>query len=246
MNKNKTTKKFNVTKLISIILLVVLSISTLTACSSKATEQPVAAPSTQVAPANNSVQNTGNGNQNRNGNPAQSSTQVTTQENTNHSIDLANVKPLSESDKKLSLKGYGNAGALADESMSIADMLTYAIQDEYTARGEYIAIMDKFNVQNPYSNIMKSEETHIASLKSLYEAYGLTVPADDSKEHVVVPKDLLEAAKTGVQAEINNIAMYEKFLTYDLPDSVKQVFLSLGKASENHLRAFENQVSKLQ
>jgi hypothetical protein len=33
----------------------------------------------------------------------------------------------------------------------------------------------------------------------------------------VIPASLLEAAETGVQAEINNIAMYEKFLTYSLP-----------------------------
>jgi len=97
----------------------------------------------------------------------------------------------------------------------------------------------------PYDNIMRSEEKHIAMLKDLFAQYGLTVPEDDSADHVVIPASLLEAAETGVQAEINNIAMYEKFLTYTLPQDVADVFDALMSASESHLSAFENQVEKL-
>ena len=38
--------------------------------------------------------------------------------------------------------------------------------------------------------------------------------------------------------EIENIAMYERFLQQELPKDVRQVFESLKNASENHLRAF--------
>ncbi len=124
-------------------------------------------------------------------------------------------------------------------------MLMYAIQDEYVAHAEYLAIMDKFGTQNPYANIVKSEESHIAALTDVYNLYDIPLPEDDSAEHLVVPASLLEAAETGVQAEINNIAMYERFLSYDLPDSISTVFDSLMKASESHLAAFQQQVDKL-
>jgi len=113
------------------------------------------------------------------------------------------------------------------------------------AHGEYLAIVDKFGSQKPYTNIISAEETHLAYLKEVYLSYGLDFPADDSANHIVVPADLLEAAETGVQAEIDNIAMYEHFLTYDLPDNVREVFSALKSGSESHLSAFQKQVDKL-
>ena len=152
------------------------------------------------------------------------------------------IPPASSS---LSLEGYGAKGALADNNLSIADMLTYAVQDEYLARGEYAAIIAKFGSNNPYDNIILAEEKHITSLKEIYTAYDMLLPEDTSGDHIVVPKDLLEAAKTGVQAEIDNIAMYNLFLTYELPEDIRDVFNSLEKGSESHLSAFQKQVDKL-
>lgn len=145
----------------------------------------------------------------------------------------------------LSLEGYGAKGALADKNLSIADMLTYAIQDEYLARGEYAAIIEKFGSNNPYNNIILAEETHISYLKEIYTAYDMLLPEDTSADYIVEPKDLLEAAKAGVQAEIDNIAMYKLFLAYELPEDVREVFNSLEKGSESHLLAFQKQVTKL-
>ncbi|MDP3386186.1 MAG: DUF2202 domain-containing protein [Eubacteriales bacterium] len=161
-----------------------------------------------------------------------------------HNVDMYPT-PLTADDEALSLEGYGAAGALADQSLSINDMLMYAVQDEYLARGEYLSIIDKFGDQRPYSNIIKSEETHLAFLEEVYLTYDLKFPEDSSLDHIVVPGDLLEAAQTGVQAEIDNIAMYEIFLTYDLPENVFEVFTALKKGSESHLLAFQKQVDKL-
>lgn len=170
---------------------------------------------------------------------------ATTTQPIDHNVDM-DPTPLSETDKTLSLEGYGAKGALADKDLTIHDMLTYAVQDEYLARGEYMAIVDKFGSQKPYSNIINAEETHLSYLKEVYLAYGLDFPTDISGDYIVAPADLLEAAKTGVQAEIDNIAMYELFLTYDLPENVFEVFSALKSASENHLQAFQRQVDKLQ
>lgn len=154
------------------------------------------------------------------------------------------VQPIA-TDKTISLAGYGSKGALADNDLTLADMLTYAAQDEYLAHSEYEKIIEKFGTQNPYSNTVKAEQTHLLTLKDLYVTYRMTFPEDTSNEYLVVPNSLLDAAKTGVQAEIDNIAMYKKFLTYELPSNVRDVFESLKAASESHLDAFQRQVDKL-
>jgi len=162
-----------------------------------------------------------------------------------HNVDM-NPDPLLSEDEALSLEGYGAVGALSDTDLSIIDMLMYAVQDEYLARGEYLAIMEKFGSQKPYLNIVRSEETHLAYLEEVYTAYDLEFPDDTSKDHLIIPQDLLEAAQTGVQAEIDNIAMYEKFMTYDLPENIYNVFDALKRGSDSHLLAFQKQVERLE
>jgi len=161
-----------------------------------------------------------------------------------HNVDM-DPPPLTDTDKTLSLEGYGAKGAAADKDLSVNDMLMYAVQDEYLAHGEYLAIIDKFGSQKPYDNIVSAEETHLAFLKEVYVSYGLDFPSDDSLKHIVIPASLLEAAETGVQAEIDNIAMYESFLTYELPANVEEVFKALKSGSDSHLLAFQKQVDKL-
>jgi hypothetical protein len=55
---------------------------------------------------------------------------------------------------------------------------------------------------------------------------------------------LKSAFETGVEAEIDNIKMYEKFLTAKLPDDIRDTFERLKKASGNHLRAFQRGLSR--
>lgn len=162
----------------------------------------------------------------------------------NHELD-ENPSALSSEEQLLSLVGYGAIGALDDEDLSISDMLWYAVQDEYLALNEYIKIMEIFGEQKPYTNISNSERTHLSFLEEVYDSYNLEFPEDSSQQHVVVPSSLLEAAKTGVQAEIDNIEMYDKFLSYDLPENIQTVFLALKAGSESHLLAFEKQVDRL-
>lgn len=135
---------------------------------------------------------------------------------------------------------YGNKGALADENLTEEDMLRYAIEDEYAARSEYAAVIEKFGEVNPFANIAVAEQNHIDALKILYGYRNMEVPADNSASHAVVPATLVEAKSIGAEAEVNNIAMYEKFLSQNLPDDMKRVFTSLKEASEQHLEAFRN------
>ncbi|MCA1949312.1 MAG: DUF2202 domain-containing protein [Treponema sp.] len=144
---------------------------------------------------------------------------------------------------------YGNGAAKADTDLTIQDMLTYAIQDEYLARGEYVAIMAKFGTIRPFSNIMEAEKTHISWLEQAFKTYKIAIPKDESASFIVVPKTVTEAYEAGVQAEIDNIAMYDRFLAQPVIQDpkfadLKTLFTNLRNASENHLRAFKNQLGR--
>ena len=142
------------------------------------------------------------------------------------------------------VQNYGAEGAQSDSNLSLEKMLTYAVQDEYLARAEYYAIMSKYGNVRPFSNIVNAEETHVNWLLPLFQEYGYSVPVDNAKADVVLPGDMKKALEVGVQAEIDNIAMYDKFLKEDLPADVKVVFEELKRGSENHLRAFQNNLRR--
>jgi len=140
--------------------------------------------------------------------------------------------------------GFGAAGAKDKENLSVKEMIKYTIEDEYLARQEYELIMDEFGQQRPFSNIIKAEEYHIELLEEIYETYGYEVPENVSKNYVILPESIQHAFETGVVAEINNIAMYEKFLEEDLPEDIRETFEELRDASKNHLRAFERRSTR--
>ena len=138
---------------------------------------------------------------------------------------------------------YGAENVNAEQTYTIEEMLNYAIEDEYKARAEYELIIEEMDGGRPFTNIIKAEETHIAMLTPLFEKYGIQLPADNASEHTVLPDSIDSALETGVQAEIDNIAMYEQFLSQDLPEDIEDAFIRLKNASQNHLEAFQRSLS---
>ncbi len=140
---------------------------------------------------------------------------------------------------------YGAKGVDSADGLTLEEMLNYAIQDEYLARAEYELIMKKYGVIRPFSNIIRAEQSHISWVSAMLEKYGFSVPKDTSQDHVATPSSMKVALETGVQAEIDNIAMYEKFLTQsDLPIDIRDLFQRLQRGSRNHLRAFQNNLRR--
>ena len=131
-------------------------------------------------------------------------------------------------------------GALKDSSITFDEALVYAIQDEYLAQARYDAVIAKFGNIRPFSNIKAAEQQHISALVALFQKYNKQIPEDNAKQFVTAPDTLKKAFNDGVQAEIDNIAMYDKLKTTpNLPEDAKMVFTQLGNASKNHLRAFQ-------
>lgn len=112
---------------------------------------------------------------------------------------------------------------------------------EYQAFAAYSAVLEKFGALQPYASIRAAEARHVSMLQMLLGRYGVTVPENTYLGKVTLPADLVSIAKQEAQAEIDNVAMYERLLTKvsSYPD-ITRVFLNLQAVSRNnHLPAFQ-------
>ena len=124
---------------------------------------------------------------------------------------------------------------------SVIQALGSAIDDEYKARATYEAVMNEFGSIRPFSMIIRAEEQHISSLKAIYDKYGLDIPNDPYSD-VEIASTKSENCSVGVQAEIDNAALYRNSLlpAVDNYPDISSVFTQLMNASQdNHLPAFE-------
>jgi hypothetical protein len=140
---------------------------------------------------------------------------------------------------------YGAKAAKLDKVLTLEKMLVYAIQDEYLAREEYDIAIKTFGEEKPFISIINSEVTHINWLKDLFDKYNLSTPEDKAREFLHIPGDLKAALNGGIEAEIENIEMYENFLSQDIPDDVGTVFAKLRDASKGHLFVLKRRLDTL-
>ena len=125
-------------------------------------------------------------------------------------------------------------------SQSEIDALEMALDDEYKAWSTYQAVIDKFGDVRPFVNIIGAEESHIAALKTLFERYGLDVPENEWVGNVPEFDTVNDACHGGVDAEIENGALYDELFSMIEHDDILEVFHNLRDASlEQHLPAFE-------
>jgi rubrerythrin len=129
--------------------------------------------------------------------------------------------------------------------------LASALQDERHAEAFYSAVLAKFGDVRPFSNIIEAERRHEAMLIDLYSTYGVAVPengyANGTLKAPEAPATLVDACKSGVEAEIANRDLYNAQLLPAVkayPD-ITQVMQRLRDASEqNHLPAFQRCASR--
>ncbi len=133
-----------------------------------------------------------------------------------------------------------NDSEAGDLSESEAEALLMALDDEYKAWSVYDQVIADFGAVRPFTSIRKAEEAHIAALVTLFERYDLDVPANEWPGNVPTFDTVAEACAGGVQAEIDNAALYDQL--FDMVDNtdIVRVFTALQRASETkHLPAFE-------
>jgi rubrerythrin len=78
----------------------------------------------------------------------------------------------------------------------------------------------------------------------LFEKYNVPIPVDNARDYSKAPASLRESFEAGVRGEIENIAMYNRFLGQNIPEDVRNVFTRLKNASQNHLKAFQKGLSR--
>jgi hypothetical protein len=118
--------------------------------------------------------------------------------------------------------------------------LNEAINEEYLAFNTYGAVISQFGVVLPFSNVVSSEQQHVAALANLFTKYGLAVPANPGLEPVPAWTTLKAACQTGVDVEIADAALYDGLLPVTKKADLIRVFTNLQSASlDSHLPAFE-------
>jgi len=120
-----------------------------------------------------------------------------------------------------------------------ARVLEEALDDEYKALATYEQVIADFGDVRPFSNVRESEGRHIAALCALFKQYGLAVPENSWRGRVPRYPNLQAACEAGVEAEIENGAMYKRLLAATQRADIVKVLCNLQAASQQrHLPAF--------
>jgi len=125
-------------------------------------------------------------------------------------------------------------------STAAATALETALNDEYHAEAIYLRVLADFGNVMPFFNVVVAEQRHSASLRAVYERRGLVSPANRWDLGTVPTFASVPAAcAAAVDAEVSNIALYDRVLALDLPTDLRTVFANNRAASaNNHQPAF--------
>lgn len=124
-------------------------------------------------------------------------------------------------------------------------MILEALNDEYKARAFYRLVIKTFGAVRPFINIVRAEDTHAKALEVLCARYGIPLPADEWDRTLQLPASVLEACRAGVEGEIENIAMYDRFLKSTEISDIRSLFQRLqARSRDAHLPAFQRCVAR--
>lgn len=124
-------------------------------------------------------------------------------------------------------------------------MILEALNDEYKARAFYRLVIKTFGPVRPFINIVEAEDTHARAVEVLCAQHGIPLPPDDWEAKLQPPSSILEACRTGVEGEHENIAMYDRFLKEATIPDIRALFQRLqARSREAHLPAFERCVAQ--
>lgn len=118
------------------------------------------------------------------------------------------------------------------------------LYDEYAARSFYSRVNEAFGERAPFSNIVQSEQRHIAALNQLCERFGIPRPLDPFPNETTIDPSWLRNCQRAVAGEIANARLYDYLLGQVHEPEARQVFTRLQLASlEQHLPAFQHAVA---
>jgi hypothetical protein len=129
-------------------------------------------------------------------------------------------------------------------------------EEEKLAEDVYSALNEKWNLR-VFDNIGRAEKTHEAAVKTLLERYSLPDPTKGPGEFYNetlqgLYDDLVSRGSVSVKDALQVGAAIEEIDILDLEDRMAQtdredillVYANLKRGSENHLRAFVNNLQR--
>jgi hypothetical protein len=150
---------------------------------------------------------------------------------------------------------------VVEEGIATADeterMLTYLIEEEKLAKDVYQAMFDLWG-SKVFGNILKSEESHQSQVLSVMATRDIADPRSSEPgvfknaelqelyDELIAKgsKSAVDAYEVGVAIEVLDIDDLTKMLATAKDADVIAMMENLRKGSENHLRAFNNQLNK--
>jgi hypothetical protein len=134
--------------------------------------------------------------------------------------------------------------------------LLYMAEEEKLAKDVYLALNEKWNLR-VFDNIGRAERTHEAAVKTLLERYSLPDPTKEAGEfsNETLQKlydDLVNRGRASAKDALQVGAAIEEIDILDLEERMAQtdrgdillVYANLKLGSENHLRAFVNNLQR--
>ncbi|MBB3103159.1 ferritin-like domain-containing protein [Azomonas macrocytogenes] len=118
-----------------------------------------------------------------------------------------------------------------------------ALFDEYAARSFYRRVIEAFGSRPPFTEILNSEERHIAALSGLCEQLGVARPLDPFPAETSTEPTWLANCSRAVAGEVAKVRLYNALLPVVIEPEARSVFLNLqASAYERHLPAFREAV----
>ncbi|MDO5022230.1 MAG: hypothetical protein Q4E07_02680 [Eubacteriales bacterium] len=118
--------------------------------------------------------------------------------------------------------------------------------EEAAAFNFYQSVIAQFGNIRPYANILNAEKNHIEAVKTLAqnEKFELNL---NTENKALSFNSLEDARQAAIALEQEDIALIKSLLEDEsLDDYSKNILSNLLRASENHLRALEQNASSLQ
>ncbi len=157
------------------------------------------------------------------------------------------------------IQSPSSAQPAADETTVASDDhgVTYMREEEKLARDVYLALFDIWGIRT-FENIAQAEQQHMDSVAYLMDQQGIedtvayaapgefTIPAIKDLYNSLVEqgsKSAIDALKVGTLIEDLDIADLEEYLAGTTDPLTIQVYERLIAGSEQHMRAFMNQLA---
>jgi rubrerythrin len=129
--------------------------------------------------------------------------------------------------------------------LDLEQVLFDALNDERKAEASYAAVIEKFGPVRPFINIISAERRHALAIENQMERLGFEIPKNPWQGKVNAPSSLAIACEQAVQAEIENVALYDQLIPLITDSGIRHVFERLRDASrDNHLPAFRRRLAR--